>query len=40
MQGLGTFGKVQHKDERSYDRKSLRTGTRLDLEQLLFNTLS
>jgi hypothetical protein len=37
---LGSLRKVQHKVERSYDRKSLQTGTRLDLEQLLFNTPS
>jgi hypothetical protein len=40
MQGLDTLRKVQHKVERSYDRKSLRTGIRLDLEKLLFNTVS
>jgi hypothetical protein len=29
---------VQLKVEKSYDRKFLQAGTRLDLEQLLFNT--
>jgi hypothetical protein len=35
---LGSLRKVQLKVEKSYDRKSLRPRTRLDLEQLLFNT--
>jgi hypothetical protein len=33
-------GKLQRKVERSYDRKSLRAGTRLGLEKLLFDTPS
>jgi hypothetical protein len=36
---LGSLRKVQLEVEKSYDRKSLRAGTRLSLEQLLFNTL-
>jgi hypothetical protein len=35
---LGLLRKVQLKVEKSYDQKFLRAGTRLDLEQLLFNT--
>jgi hypothetical protein len=35
---LGSLRKVQLEVEKSYDRKSLRAGTRLGLDQLLFNT--
>jgi hypothetical protein len=38
QQSPGSLGKVQLKVERSYDQKFLRAGTRLDLEQHLFNT--
>jgi hypothetical protein len=38
MQGQGSLRKVQLKVEKSYDQRSLRAGTRLGLEQLLFNT--
>jgi hypothetical protein len=35
---LGSLGRLQLKVEKSNDRKFLQAGTRLDLEQLLFNT--
>jgi hypothetical protein len=38
MQGKGSLRKVQVKVEKSYDRRILQTGSRLDVEQLLFNT--
>jgi hypothetical protein len=35
---LGSLRKIQLKAEKSYDQNFLRARTRLDLEQLLFNT--